>query len=962
MKLKGLFLLMLSCLLLSVNADAQGLKAFKLSNGLSVYIWENDTDPDVYGMIAVKAGSKEDPSEYTGLAHYLEHLMFKGTEKIGALDWAKEKPVYEQIIAKYDEMANTDDPVKKSEISKEINQLTQEAAKYSISNEFTFLTESYGGQGLNAGTSYDYTVYYNTFPPGEVYKWLELNSERLINPVFRTFQTELETVYEEYNRYQDQQQSRENEFMMENIFAGHPYARSIIGLPEHLKNPRLSKLIDFYNDWYVPSNMALIISGNVKTNEILPIIREKFGRLENRPAPEKKIYPETPLKGKKTINAKITRYPQLLLIFPGVTMSSEDDIALQICTSILSNPNETGLIDKLVIKGDLMGASAYSASFLDRGIIQIAGIPYYDSNQRRFESLGSVEKMIMNELKKIKEGNVDEALVQSIKNRMIRDYQQNLESNESRCQEIAEIFIGGKDISRFLDYGNIVAGTSIDKIKEVAKKYFGDNYFAFNMTEGKPAKGKELEKPGFEPIMPVKGAESEYAKQFKVLPVKYIKNSFADMDEVQSRPINDRSKLFYTENKVNDIFTLTLKFGIGTEKMPKLQYAAQLMNNAGIMGQMDAQEVKKAFADLGATCSYYVSDSYLYVQVTGFDVNLEATCNLLTRQILLPKLDEKQLGNVQGRENQSRIIEKNMNETLTSAMQSYILYGDKSSYIDRLPLSEINELTVSNLTGEFQRATNYEAEIHYAGSLSMDEAFLVLSMNLPLKQGEKESTSPEIKTPMSYSENTVFFLPNSDAKQSSIFFYIEGDVYKKEIDALKTAFNQYFGRGGTSVVYQEIREYRSMAYSTGGYYQSPEIENKKCFFVGVIGTQADKTLDAIEVFDSLLINLPQYPDRLFNLKNYLKSSASTEKPNFRDASLTYQAWKRRGYVKSPAETNYATYDALTLDQITGFYNEKIKGRPIVIGIVGDPKKVDEKLLAKYGKVVKLSKNKVFSEK
>jgi len=293
-------------------------------------------------MVSVKVGAKEDPEQYTGLAHYLEHLMFKGTDKIGALDWEKEKPIYEQIIAKYDENAQTTDPARRDEISKEINRLTKEAAKYSVSTDFSNLSQSMGGKYLNAATSYDYTQFFSSFPPGEIYKWLELNSERLLNPVFRTFQPELETVYEEFNRGQDQQNRRQQEFVFNTVFAGHPYSRAIIGLPEHLKNPQLSQLIKFYHNWYVAGNMALILVGNVNTNQILPLIKETFGRIENRPTPERKQYSENPVNGRTEVNAKLARFPQTILAFPGITSDSEDDIALDICTSLLSNSNQTG--------------------------------------------------------------------------------------------------------------------------------------------------------------------------------------------------------------------------------------------------------------------------------------------------------------------------------------------------------------------------------------------------------------------------------------------------------------------------------------------------------------------------------------------------------------------------------------------------------------------------------------------
>ena len=289
------FVLALLLFLCFGEAMAQGLKAFQLRNGMSVFVWEDSTKTDVLGQVVVRTGSVNDPEQYTGLAHYLEHVLFKGTQKIGALDWEKEKPLYEQIIAKYDEMAEETDLLKKEAISKEINELSIEAGKVSVSNEFSELIEGMGGTGLNAGTSWDYTVYYNTFPPYQINKWLEIASERFVNPVFRTFQSELETVYEEYNRGNDNPSNRTQKFMLEKAFPGHPYSRSIIGLGEHLKNPRLSQLIKYYQDWYVPENMALILVGNVNTQKIMGRIAAAFGKLRPQTIPERKIYPEVPI-------------------------------------------------------------------------------------------------------------------------------------------------------------------------------------------------------------------------------------------------------------------------------------------------------------------------------------------------------------------------------------------------------------------------------------------------------------------------------------------------------------------------------------------------------------------------------------------------------------------------------------------------------------------------------------------
>ncbi|GHT25419.1 peptidase M16 [Bacteroidia bacterium] len=959
-------LLVALCLLLSTNANAEGLNAFKLPNGLSVFVWEDETAPNVFGTVVVNVGSKEEPAEYTGLAHYLEHMLFKGTEKIGAVDWAKEKPVYEQIIAKYDERAAATDPLVKENLAKEINRLTMEAAQYSRSNEFSGIVQGMAGERLNAFTSYDLTVYHNIFPPSETYKWLQLYSERLINPVFRSFQPELETVYEEYNREQDNSARREQEFLLNTIFAGHPYSRPLIGLPEHLKNPQLSQLIAFYNTWYVPNNMALVLVGNIKTKEIIPLVKATFGRLASKPLPERKAYPETPLKGRKEVSAKLSQYPNVMLAFPGIPAASKDEIAVDICTSILSNSANTGLIDKLVLDGDLLGARVEVAALKERGWLLVQAVPYYDANQRRFESLKSTEKALLKEIKKLQEGKFEDWLVQSVKSDLIRSFDLSMESNfdfqNPKAMRIAEAFVNGKDIQELLQYKERVEAITTDEIKAAAKRYFGSDYYALYLNEGKPAKSKDLEKPDIEPIKPLRGAESEYAKEFRHLPVKHGKPAYADMNAVEIRAVNDLSKLYYTQNPENDIFTLTLKFGIGTEKMPKLEFAAQLMNNAGIMGSLDAQAVKQEFSNLGATCRYGVDNNYLYVSLTGFEANLTEACNLMTRQILLPQLDEKQMNSLIGSYYQRRKIEKTFSAALSDALKNYLLYKDKSDYINRLTLEEITELTISNLTGEFQRATDYEAQIHYVGTLPVDDVHAILSANLPLKQGEKATTSPEIRARVEYKENTVFFLPDNEAKQSTIYFYVEGDDYKKEKDPYADAFNAYFNGGFTGLVLSEIREYRSLAYSAGGGYQTPPVENKKALFIGMVGTQADKTQEAVDVFIDLLTNMPQHPERFTDIKNFLKGEASIAKPHYREASQTYERWRQRGYTQSPAETNQAAIEALTFDDIVKFYNDHIKGRPIAIAIVGNPKMIDEKALEKYGKVTKLSSSKVFSTK
>ena len=664
-------LILLVAIAVSVPSFGQGLKAFKLKNGLSVYIWEDNTKSDVFGLVGVRTGAVNDPAEYTGLAHYLEHVMFKGTDKIGTLDWAAEEPIYKKIIAKYDEMANETDPVKKEAIGKEINELTIEAGKVSVSNEFSNLMESMGGKNLNAATGMDLTFYHNSFPTFQINKWLEISSQRFLNPVFRTFQSELETVYEEYNRGQDNPGRVQYDFIQSKAYEGHPYARSVLGLPEHLKNPRLSQLIKFYNDWYTAENMVLILVGNINANQISGRIASTFGRLPQRATPERKTYPDLDIKGRTQYTAKVGRYPSVCLVYKGVPAGHPDEKPLEIALSLLSNSSATGALDKLSIDGEITNGYASLDANREQGRCKISVTPLYDENQRRFESNKSAEKKALKAIQQIANGEVEDWIIDAIKSNMCREFDRVMESNENKGLILLQAFINEEDLGQVLNYKDEIMAINIDDIKRVAKQYLNNDYLALYIEKGNLSKDAKIKKPGYKPIEPPVGKQSLYAQQFKSLPIGQVEEKFMDFSEVQTKQINDRSKLFYTSNPENEVFSLTLKYGAGERVFPKVGIAANLMNNAGIMGMYEPQDLKKELSKLNVSCDVFAGDDYLYISMRGYENNLPEACQLLARQILMPKLDEKQLSRIKGSILGSRQQRKENVQTLGAALNQY---------------------------------------------------------------------------------------------------------------------------------------------------------------------------------------------------------------------------------------------------------------------------------------------------
>ncbi|MDR0989728.1 MAG: insulinase family protein [Prevotellaceae bacterium] len=947
----------------SLPSFGQGLKSFKLKNGLTVYIWEDSSKSDVYGAVGIRTGSANDPVEYTGLAHYLEHVMFKGTDKISTLDWATEKPIYEQIIAKYDQMADEADPVKKEAIKKEINELTIEEAKYSVSSEFFNLMESIGSKNVNAGTSYDLTYYHNSFPTYQIGKWLQISSQRFIDPVFRSFQTELETVYEEYNRSQDNPNTATNEFLMGNAFKGTPYARPIIGLPEHLKNPRLSKLIEFYNQWYVPENMVLILVGNVNAQQISRQIAATFGRLRNRPLPERKKYTDSNIKGRTQYNAKLGYQPSVIMVYPGVPAGHPDEKPLELAMSLISNSSNTGTMDKLTIDGDISGGGAFPMTLREQGRNIIQVVPLYDNNQRRYESNKSAERKALKAIEQVAAGEFEDWVIDALKINLCRDFDLQMEDNESRAQLLLNAFINEEDIQKALNYRDEVMSITNEDIRRVAKKYLGPDYMAFHIEEGKnKSQSNKTKKPDYKPIDTPEGKESLYATQFKNIPIGQVDEKFMDFSDVQTRELNTYSKMYYVPNPENNVFSMTLRYGAGTRQFPKLSIAATLMNNAGIMGAYEPQALKEQLSRINATFSMSADADYLYINMRGYESTLKDACLLLSQQISFPKLDDKQLERIKGQMIGSRMMRKKNVSILNSALNQYIRYKDKSNYIDELTDKQVIELQRSELTGDIVRASNYAFELFYCGNAPCDSVYKVVSTSLPLVANERQTASPQDKELAPIKENTVYFLSNNDAEQAQIFFYLPMEAYDKKDDVVRNAFYQYFSGGFSGLVLNEIREKRSMAYTAGAYITEPNKPGNPTYLMGSIGTQNDKANDALDIFMGLINNMPQNADRMANIKSYMRQEALSTHPDFRYKAQYLRIYQRMGYAGDPAEENLAKIDALTFDDIVKFYETHIKGKPYVIGILGNSKSIDQKRLEQYGKVVKLSENRLFNNK
>lgn len=939
------------------DLNALKVKEYRLENGLTVWLNEDHSQPKVFGAVVVKAGAKDCPD--TGIAHYFEHMMFKGTDRIGTLDYESEKVLLDSIAMKYDELAMTEDTAARARLQKEINELSIRSSEYVIPNEFNRLINRFGGSGLNAATSYDATIYFNTFSPQYMVQWAEINSERLINPVFRLFQSELETVYEEKNMYGDFIGGQVMDTLMARYFGPHPYAYPIIGSTKNLKNPRLTEMHKFFEDYYVASNMALILSGDFDAQQVMPILEKAFSRIRSGNAPKQEKVMLPPFNGRETMKVKfpIPFIKAMGLGFRGVSANHEDQVALNIAVNLLNNANGTGYLDKLMVEHKLMGALAINESMNEAGILAVAIMP-----KLLIQSYSSAEKMVWDEINRVKNGDFSDEMFNSLKLEQKRQYASSLENIDSRATIMMNLFSQGKSWNDYLNEVARIESITKEDVVRVAQKYFSNNYLCVTKSTGKYPKDN-LPKPAFSPVVPRNAdASSSYAKQLEKIPEQQVAPRIIDFEkDVKTSKLTPLVTLYTTPNPLNDIFTLNISYGIGALEQPELM---QLTNYLQLLGteSLSFEQFRSRLQSIGSTLAFDVTPDAFVMKVTGFDNHIDETMELVGDFIRHAKADDKKLRQIV---DDAKVSEKaffKSGDNVASALLEQVKYGDQSRYLRKLSLSQIKKLKGKDMLAIYDKVRSVQCDLHYCGTLPVEKVIGTIRQHLPLERTTVASNSPYYRELKQYDRPTVFFIDMSDMAQSIVYGYVKGDpVDDKASRHASQLFSVYFGGDMSSLMFQEIREFRSFAYRTSGRYQLPNHAHKGTAgsFTAMLSTQSDKTLDALGVLDSLIREMPLKPERMEAVKQTLVNRINNDYPPFRNLSEKVASTRMEGFDRDPAEEFLRDIATMDMQDISRFYREQISGRPVVYVIAGNRKHIDMKKLAKYGTIIKVKKKDIY---
>ena len=932
--------------------DPLAAQIYELDNGLQIFLTENHEEPRFYAEIAVRAGSKHDPADGTGLAHYLEHLLFKGNQNLGTLDYEAEKPHLDRIVELYEEHFQETDPARRAEIYAEINSEAQLAAQYAVPNEIDKLYNSMGGGGLNAHTWYEETVYKIGLPSNRLQQWAEIESDRFVDPVFRLFHTELETVYEEKNRTLDNGSRIIGTALDELLYKVHPYGQQpTIGTVDHLKNPSLVYIQNYFDTYYVPNNMGIFISGDIDPSETIALIAEKFGEWESKAVPEVGPWQEPALQGAERRTVQYPGEEQVQLAFRTAPNGSSDKEALILLDMILDN-RTAGLINLNLNQQQLVSQAGSSPMFLnDYGSQSLFGVPKQD------QSLEEVEQLLLQQIEIIKAGDFEEWIIPAIINDFLKNEKASLEFNTARVTMMRQSFIEGADWDYHIAEIDRMEQLTKQDVVDVANKYFGDDYVAVYRVDAQH-EVPVVEKPQIDPVTIDPTRQSEFAARVLAMEVEEIEPVFVEADRdyrfVEFAP---GVELYYAPNPLNDLFTFSIGIDVGTEADNKLGLAAALMDVAGTQS-LSNEELQKEWYRMGSEFRFGSGENASAFSVSGLDSQFEDSVALMMELINSPSADQQTLEQLKGILLKSREDQKSSPPAIARALFMYNRYGEESPMLEAMTGQEILDTQVEELLNAPSELLNYKHTLAYTGSMPLEELVAALRRNYGVEGELRDTPEFRFRSARDIEESEVLVVDQQTAQAQVRIEFADG-VYDQEDGLLANLYTNYFGSGMSSVVFQELREARALAYSASARYAPGSRVNAENLIMGSIGTQTDKTADALAAFIDLIDNMPSSSERFDESVNSMLNRYRTSKLNFREIIGAVRTWERQGLEGDPRRGNYQKLQETELEDLLQFQQQHVKDRAKLISIVGDLSIIDTAELEQFGTVQEVEVDELF---
>ncbi|MBT2621228.1 M16 family metallopeptidase [Chryseobacterium sp. ISL-6] len=923
---------------ISITHDENRVRVYTLKNGLKVFLAQNFDAPRIQTYIPVRTGSNNDPSDNTGLAHYLEHMMFKGTSKIGTQDWTQEKALLDQISELYEQHKAEPDAEKKKDIYKKIDAVSQEASQYAIANEYDKVISSLGASGTNAHTWFDETVYKNNIPNNELEKWLKVEKERFSEVVLRLFHTELESVYEEFNRAQDNDSRLVNYELMDALFPTHANGQqTTLGKPEHLKNPSMKAIHKYFDEYYVPNNYAMVMVGDLVFEDAIQLIDQYFGAIPYKELPKKTPVIEKPLTAivKRTVKSPTT--PRVQLAWRTDSYGTKEAMLADITANIMSNRGEAGLLDLHINQTQrMLWAQAFSVGLKQYGYFSIVAVP------KETQTLDEAKDMVLEQIELVKKGEFPDWMLPAIINDFKLQRMKALETADGLATNLYDTYIKGRTWAEELNEMDVYAAFTKQDVVDFAKDFFKNNYVIINKEKGVNDKLIRVENPGITPIKINREAQSEFLKQILAEKTEDIQPEFIDYDkEILTDTVKDK-KLSFVKNKYNDIAQAYFIFPFGSDNERDLGISTQLLQYLGT-DKYSPEDLKKEFFKIGVSNDFKTTNDQLLISLSGLEENIQQGIELLQHWMQNIKPDQEVYHQFVETVLENREAVKKDKNRIMTALTNYTKLGEFSRFTDVISKEELESSAVEKFTDRMKNLFKFPYQLFFYGKNYenfknyIDHYVEVSSLAIP---EPKEYPEPE-------TNGNVYFT-NYDMVQMEMSKIGKG----KNVNILNfgkiNVFNEYFGRGLSSIVFQEIRESKSLAYSAYVSYSANSELGHPDYVSTYIGTQPDKLQIAVDTMSELMNDLPEVSIQFENAKNTAMKQIASTRVTRTNIFFNTLRLKKIGVAHDFRKDIYEQIQSLDFAVVKKFYQTEIKPLHFNTAIIGKKENLNMEAVNEMG--------------
>lgn len=964
--LAGVTLLLSSCQQGSykyqtVADDPMNVKAYTLQNGLSVYMTVNHEQPRIQTYIAVRTGSKNDPAETTGLAHYLEHLMFKGTSAFGTQDYTQERPLLDTITTLFEQYRLLSDPQERKAAYHIIDSISGVASQFAIPNEYDKMMALIGANGSNAFTSNDVTCYTEDIPANQIENWARIQSNRFTDPVFRLFHTELEAVYEEKNMSMTQDFTKEFEALAALLYPTHPYGtQTTIGTQEHLKNPSLINIQNYFDKWYVPGNVAICLSGDFDPDQMISIIERYFGSWQAKPGytnhPDQLTFASQPLISEPQGTQVWGQEAENVMLgwrFDGAASDQLD--TLNLINGLLSN-GSAGLIDlDLNQQQRVLQAGIMTDALRDYTTIIAYGMPLPG------QSLDEVRQLLLEEIAKVAAGDFSDELLASVLTDQKLNQERAMESNDSRAMQLVNAFINGEPWSHAIHTLDRESAITKQDIAAFAQRHLtASNYVYVNKLQGDDPNIQHIDKPEITPVQSNRDAKSDFLAQIEANVPADIEPVFVNYDtELQKAQSANGVPMICKLNETNRLFNLYYVYEMGANADKTLGYLSNFASYVGT-SRLSPDQLQSAFYALGCSFGMSCDNQRFYVSISGLNENLEAAMQLLDEVLADAQADEETLNAARQAWLKDRADSKLSQGANNSRLITYACYGPEYVRAHEFTDAEIMAFTAQQFTDQIHQLLSLRHRVLYYGPTTADQLASIIAQHHHVAETLAECPANAVWTMLPTTQHVVYQAPytanNTYLRQVSNI----GNTYDASLEPIATLYNEYFGGSMNAIVFQEMRETRGLAYNAWANFNSPSSREQTYNMQAHIITQNDKLPEALHHFNEIIEEMPESEAAFQNAKSALIGRLRTERTTRASVLWTYVTMVEEfGLTEDPNKTLFEGVQQLTLQDLVRFQQQWVKGHPYSICVLGDPTQLNQDCLSQMGPIQKLTTQQIF---